>query len=79
MDEYVFRFIDKHGRESQGTAYAKTMAEAREYFLKEQGDWCKRVIEITNLTELRQIIRARRQMKEINSAIVSDSKLKEGT
>jgi len=59
MDEYVFRFIDKHGRESQGTAYAKTMAEAKESFIKEQGDWCKRVLEITNLTEIRKIIRDR--------------------
>lgn len=55
MDEYVIRFIDKHGRESQGTAYAKTMAEARESFLKEQGDWCKHITEISNLTALREL------------------------
>jgi hypothetical protein len=35
MDEYVFRFIDKHGRESRGTAYAETMTEAKESFIKE--------------------------------------------
>lgn len=55
MDEYVIRFIDKHGRESQGTAYAKTMAEARESFIKEQGDWCKNITEISNLTALREL------------------------
>lgn len=57
MDEYVFRFIDKHGRESQGAAYGKTMAEAKQSFINEQGNWCKHVLEITNLTELRKIIR----------------------
>lgn len=57
MAEYVIRFIDKWDRESQGTAYAKTMAEAKESFIKDQGDWCKHVLEITNLTELRKIIR----------------------
>lgn len=56
MDEYVFKFIDKFDREATGTAYAKTMADARDSFVQEQGDWCKRIISISNLTELRKCL-----------------------
>lgn len=49
METYRFQYINKHGRYSEGIAYAYTLAQAKANFLKAQGDWCKQLLSTTHV------------------------------